>query len=324
MGSIYRQSYDFFGKIIEIRSDRRDILKNLHLVWGEFSSAKLKAKPQAIIEILRENTFPKISKKQFFQNDHLLLMINKNQSIVAQFHQYSWQIYVQMFKELSAKHIVFELGFVDSLLTVILNRLGVQEVHAAVLGWKKKAILMPGKAGSGKTTTSLQLVKEGFTLLADDQVFLKEVKQNIHAFANNKKLRFLLGNKSIDLFPELKFLKKLPYSKMKPAPKRALTAAQLKKIYNCKFSKEEKIQAIVFPRITTRKTSRIKPISSQQALLKLLGKTSRSKKSLIKDQLGITKQFNLFCLLSTKYPAYDLEIGQENKNVPQLIRDVLR
>ena len=45
-------------------------------------------------------------------------------------------------------------------------------LHAAGLALHGKGVLVPGASGSGKSTTSVTLVRAGFDFLSDDTVFL--------------------------------------------------------------------------------------------------------------------------------------------------------
>lgn len=54
-------------------------------------------------------------------------------------------------------------------------------IHAGAVGWKGKAIVMPGNAGSGKTRLTAALVKAGATLLSDEHAILDR-KGRVHPY----------------------------------------------------------------------------------------------------------------------------------------------
>ena len=54
-------------------------------------------------------------------------------------------------------------------------------VHAGVVGWKGKAILLPGRTFSGKSTLVSELVKAGATYYSDEYAVL-DLRGRVHAF----------------------------------------------------------------------------------------------------------------------------------------------
>jgi hypothetical protein len=54
-------------------------------------------------------------------------------------------------------------------------------VHAGVVGWGGKAIIIPGKATSGKTTLVAELVKQGATYFSDEHAVL-DARGRVHPY----------------------------------------------------------------------------------------------------------------------------------------------
>src|SRR5260370_20995260 len=55
-------------------------------------------------------------------------------------------------------------------------------VHAGVVGWKNRAILIPGLSHSGKTTLVDQLIRAGATYYSDEYAVLDE-RGRVHPYA---------------------------------------------------------------------------------------------------------------------------------------------
>lgn len=61
-------------------------------------------------------------------------------------------------------------------------------VHAGVVGWRGRAIVVPGKSLAGKTTLIAELVKAGASYFSDEYAVLDDVGQ-VHPFAKPLSLR---------------------------------------------------------------------------------------------------------------------------------------
>src|SRR5262249_38753244 len=55
-------------------------------------------------------------------------------------------------------------------------------VHAGVVGWRGRAIVIPGRSFSGKTTLTAALVKAGFTYYSDEYAALDSAGR-VHPYA---------------------------------------------------------------------------------------------------------------------------------------------
>ncbi|HKR01453.1 MAG TPA: hypothetical protein VJT09_12320 [Pyrinomonadaceae bacterium] len=61
-------------------------------------------------------------------------------------------------------------------------------VHAGVVGWKGRAIIIPGRSYTGKTTMVAELVKAGATYYSDEYAVLDE-RGRVHPFARPLQIR---------------------------------------------------------------------------------------------------------------------------------------
>jgi hypothetical protein len=61
-------------------------------------------------------------------------------------------------------------------------------VHAGVVGWRGRAIVVPGRSRSGKTTLVAELVKAGATYLSDEFAVL-DARGRVHPFAKPLSIR---------------------------------------------------------------------------------------------------------------------------------------
>jgi hypothetical protein len=86
---------------------------------------------------------------------------------------------------LDALHEAFETGVRLGVAAAARRRVF---VHAGVVGWRGRAILLPGRSGSGKTTLVAALLREGATYYSDEFAVLDE-RGYVHPFAKPLSVR---------------------------------------------------------------------------------------------------------------------------------------
>lgn len=74
-------------------------------------------------------------------------------------------------------------------------------VHAGVVGWRGRAIIIPGRSFSGKTTLVAELVRAGATYYSDEYAVLDE-KGFVHPFSKPLSLRLQGGSEQTDFTVE--------------------------------------------------------------------------------------------------------------------------
>ena len=86
-------------------------------------------------------------------------------------------------------------GFVESELRLTIAEFAVSKVflHAGVVAWKGKAIIIPGSSFSGKTTLVAALIKKGALYYSDEYAVLDE-NGNVHPFPKMLSLRGIIDD----------------------------------------------------------------------------------------------------------------------------------
>jgi hypothetical protein len=72
-------------------------------------------------------------------------------------------------------------------------------LHAGVVSWEGKGVILCGEANRGKTTLTLALVQEGFKFLSDEAAFIDRVSGKVVPFPRSVGLR----QKSLTMFSQL-------------------------------------------------------------------------------------------------------------------------
>lgn len=95
----------------------------------------------------------------------------------------------------ASKTLELILGHLDTQIRVTIAEFAVGKVflHAGVIAWKGKAIVIPGKSFQGKTTLIAELVKKGALYFSDEYAVLDE-KGFVHPFPKMLSLRGIIDN----------------------------------------------------------------------------------------------------------------------------------
>jgi hypothetical protein len=86
----------------------------------------------------------------------------------------------------------------------IMKNEGLFPIHAAGVSRNGRGILIVAPAGYGKTTTTLLLLRQGFSLLSDDTLFLRERGEELEVISFPEEVKIL--PETVPLFDELSFL----------------------------------------------------------------------------------------------------------------------
>jgi hypothetical protein len=190
-----------------------------------------------------------------------------------------------------------------------MSSLGIQLTHAAAIGYPEGGVLLAGKSGSGKSTTSLACMKQGMKYISEDYCLLSDLPE-ICAFSvyNSAKIT----GKTLELFPELE--KRVENLSRTPEDKAFL--------FHQKFQPEKillgcPLKAVIALNIVDSEDSRLQPILSHDALAALSVSTMW--------QLTHTgpSVFNHLKRVTESLPCYRLHLGRDLTQSPELIGGLL-
>lgn len=194
----------------------------------------------------------------------------------------------------------------------VLKYYGLYFLHAAALYVNKVAYLITGDSGSGKTTTSLSLVREGFQYVSDDSLFLSDSKGEITVSPMYQ--YFHVDEDLSKHFPEISG------GKAPKIPEGTKVPIDISRFYPGSFIPVLRPDVIIFPKIISEERSMLNPLSQTESYKKLLKQTSLpADKNISRDQLRIleklVKQTKGFELLSGRdiYEDSKLLIGLLSK-----------
>jgi hypothetical protein len=192
-------------------------------------------------------------------------------------------------------------------LAELLKRRGLFALHAAGLAIDGRAVLFAGDSGAGKSTLTITLLRKSFGYIADDMVFLAPRPQEFRILGFPDEID--LTDETIALFSELAPLARLP--KSRGWRKRQVRPEQL---YPVDLVSECKPGLLIFPKISGKGISVLKPMNSSEALLLLLSNIIRT------DSRSSQNHLDALTALVGKSECYRLETGRDFDAIPDLIR----
>jgi len=179
-------------------------------------------------------------------------------------------------------------------------------IHAGAVGLDDRGVLLIGKGGSGKSTACVAAALAGWQYVADDYCLLaSNGEPYVHSLYNSAKL----DDAALKNFPALVSVVRNPSERA--AEKALLDLAQ---VPAAQLTRRLPLCALVLPRVTGQRDTRLAPIAPSQALRAL------APSSLF--QLPGTGPAEFFALanLAQQTPCYYLEAGTELSQIPQTLQ----
>ncbi len=309
-------TYHIYGNIFSIQSTNKRFLDLVRKYWNRFYIQNNTLKPKAIFQILKYETNNPPRKWNYFYNGNFLFLEDSQKYITCYFYRVPWMIHIQTpdFKDVDFLYFyLFELVFLYTL-----KRLNLFQWHSAAVVKNGRGVLLAGDAGSGKTTSALNLWQNGFKILSDDTVLLTKNRTGVYALANDVDLS--ITEETVSLFPDLEFLKETPRYKVGDQWKRRL---EIKKIYPHSLATKAAVSLLLFPKISKNHSTTVEPLAPSEALIKCLGQKPKGLQSVIMDKITLANQFELYSSLVQSAKSYDLLIGRDPENISKLVSRLL-
>jgi len=178
-------------------------------------------------------------------------------------------------------------------------------VHAGSVGTVEGGVLLGGRGGSGKTTTSLACLDAGLQYVSDDYCLLSQepVPYAYSLFCSAK-----VDVADINRFPRFK---NSLFNSDSPCDEKAVYF--LYKDFRKKISNGILLKAIMLPHISGKKDSIIKKTKASSALISLAPST------IFQLPGNDNATFKYLSRFVQKLPAYILEIGTDVSQIPDII-----
>ena len=189
------------------------------------------------------------------------------------------------------------------------SSLGLQYTHAGAVGGPEGGVLLAGKGGSGKSTTSLLCAAAGMLYAADDYCLTDAEGAQVFSLYNTAKLK---GPEDLERVPALRGRSLNSDSFERGGMGKG--AFSLSALWPERMTPGFPIRAILLPQLTIGKESRLEPCSPADALLALAPSTLA--------QLPISGQTDCdrLAALAEKIPAFRLHLGSDLDGIPAQVR----
>jgi hypothetical protein len=185
-----------------------------------------------------------------------------------------------------------------------------QYIHAGAVGNHHGGVLLAGKGGSGKSTTALSCLASDFDYVSDDYSLLTETPiPYVYSLYNTAKLK---GSHDIDRLP---FLRDKITNLDRLHEEKAVIF--LHEHYSKQIVSGFPIRAVVVPHVAGDADTRLKPLSSVEALKAL------APSSLFQVPGAGQEKFRMLARLVKQVPCFELQIGASVSAIPPVVRRLL-
>jgi len=194
-----------------------------------------------------------------------------------------------------------------------LSSSGLQFVHGGAVGEAGGGVLLAGRGGSGKSTTTLLCLNAGMQYAGDDYCAVDcDHPAFVHSLYNTAKLL----PADLDRFPDLRKRIWNPQALVENSTDKATFF--LGDVMPERMSAGFPLRALLVPRITPGTASSLQPCGPAAALSAMAPSTIA--------QLPMAGQADMdrMAALATSLPTYILHLGSDLAQIPDVVRSVLR
>jgi hypothetical protein len=194
-----------------------------------------------------------------------------------------------------------------------LSAVGLQFVHGGAVGENGCGVLLAGRGGSGKSTTTLLCLNAGMVYAGDDYCAVDcNSPVHLHSLYNTAKLL----PQDLDRFPELRQRIWNPQSLVENSPDKATFF--LADLAPERMSSGFPLRALLVPRVTAQTDTYLTPCGPAEALAAIAPSTVAQLPN------SVQADMERMAAIASKLPAYILHLGSDLTQVSDVVRSVLR
>ncbi len=309
-------AFSISGVSILVQAADRTLRQLIKKHWGplEVSSA-MATNVQSIFQFSDHGAgpLPRLKRWQWFTNEHFLLLSDgKRYLITGYMYDRPWQFHCRSLPGWDPEFIYYYVF--EPILLDVLKKAGILVWHSAAVARDGVAILLPGVSGSGKSTTTLNLLRLGYQFLGDDMVLLRQKGDGLEVSGFETGL--FLTDRSLELLPEWKKFKRGRRLKKGQRWKYRIELATKRPKVG---TKPPLAKVLLFPHVTRGQTTRLEKLTETEALLECLRQEPKEFPASIMGGSSLESQFEIYSRLVRSKRCYRLHLGSNQSEV----RDVL-
>ena len=195
----------------------------------------------------------------------------------------------------------------------LLSRRGIQVVHGGAVGHASGGVILAGKGGAGKSTTSLACLNAGMLYASDDYCAVdSQPVPNLYSLYSTAKLR---GLEDLERFPNLRSHVWNPECFSNDRGDKATFF--LRQLWPDRIVAGFPLRAVLVPQITGQPDTRLGDCSKSEALLALAASTVAQL-----PMAGVADMERLAQIVE-RLPCYALHLGTDLEQIPRVIQSIL-
>ena len=197
------------------------------------------------------------------------------------------------------------------LLSVWFNDRDIQLLHSGLVSWRGRGVLFVGRAGAGKSTSSIACLRGGFGYLGDDHVWFEDTGDGSFT-GHGLFASCLVTPEHLTRFPDL-----APHADAANHAHEDKSLVYLSRVFPERMERSATISVVALPRVVDSDETSFRPASKGEALLALAPTSvmflpGANVRSL--DKLG---------KLVERVPCYWLELGRDVTHIPDTVRQMI-
>ncbi|MBA2733426.1 MAG: hypothetical protein H0U54_11100 [Acidobacteria bacterium] len=283
--------------------------------WGSFEIPISKARTVRAVFQSPDRTpaaLPRLKRWHSFISKHLLFISDgKRYLLTGYLYDYPWQFHCRSLPDWDSEFIYYYL--LEPILLDLLKKHGVLVWHGAAVARDGTAVILPGVSGSGKSTTTLNLLSAGYKFLADDMVLLRSRGSVVYAAGYESDL--YLTEHSLKLLPEWKRFKRGGRLKKGTRWKHRIDLAD----FRPKRDKPSTVKYLLFPHVGKGLETRLEELTKPDALLECLRQTPKEYPASILGPSVLQSQFEIYSSLVSSARCYKIHLGSDQNHVRAIL-----
>lgn len=198
----------------------------------------------------------------------------------------------------------------NRLLALWYRDMNVEVIHSSMISKNGKGVLFLGEGGSGKTTSALSCLTDGFDYLGDDHIGVVEINHTFTGYSLYASA--LIYENHFKQFPQLQ---KFELQKNIQRDEKSIiyfSNGYLNKIDNC-----AKIAVLLLPKVVDSKHTAFRKAKKSETLLATAPSSLRLQISPNK------KAFDTISHLVDITPSYCIEVGKDLDEIPKCVNEII-